>query len=158
MSDTILESPGLSISHVDNTSSESTDSLTPSKVTEKSWLIKKGQVLNSKGRPPGTKNRATIYKEMLETIIRFKDPMTEQKVTRTAIEHVIASQVYEAMNGNTAAQAQVLDRYLGKVDTKVTLAGDGDNPLSIFSKIVHEIVDPQDPIPLIPESEVEMIS
>jgi hypothetical protein len=62
--------------------------------------------------------------------------------SRPVLEHVIASLFASAIEGNTAAQIHVLDRFYGKVTDKVQVSGDTDNPLAVIQKIEMVLVKP----------------
>lgn len=85
---------------------------------------KPGEVRNPKGKPKGTKNRATIFKEFLElkaAKVNFKsldaeslpDGMTlEQAMHFKMIDNVISA-------GDTAAFKEIQDTLHGKITDKV---------------------------------------
>ncbi len=77
--------------------------------------FKKGQSGNPKGREPGSQNRATVYKSLLETRIDVADPRQKGKTLNvTLYEAAALGQIRSAMNGNTNAWKEIQDSLFGK--------------------------------------------
>ena len=54
----------------------------------KSWS--KGESGNPKGRPKGSKNRSTIVRELLEVLLKRKNPLTGEEEWLSAEHHMIS--------------------------------------------------------------------
>lgn len=93
--------------------------------------FKPGQSGNPAGRKPGSRNRQTIVKEMLEAAIhaRFNDiPIIKPVEGETVFENMIAAQIAKALRGDTTAFKELADSGHGKVKDVIehqgTLIGD----------------------------------
>jgi|ERR1051326_1134559 hypothetical protein len=85
-----------------------------------------GQSGNPAGRPEGTKNRATVLKELLEMVSDFTNPLTLQKQTATLETQVLVALVAKAKRGDVTAIREILDTVYGKVSDKQELSGSVD--------------------------------
>lgn len=89
--------------------------------------IKPGEVRNPFGRPVGSKNRATVLKQILESqALKTINKSLASKlgddpdfVPTTIEEQVLASLVLQAISGDVAALKEVQDTVFGKLTDKV---------------------------------------
>lgn len=76
----------------------------------------KGEVRNPKGKPKGTRNRATIYREVLEIAAKANgiaiDTLPPDADMATAIAYSIAMKAYT--DGDVAAAREAFDSAFGK--------------------------------------------
>jgi len=77
--------------------------------------FKKGQSGNLNGRPKGSRNRATLVRELLEIVSTFKNPLTEQSEKLSYAEQIIIAQIAEARKGNVQAFKELMDSAYGKI-------------------------------------------
>ena len=83
---------------------------------------KKGEVRNPKGKPKGTKNKSTIFKEMLASKINGDLTVQEELVTK----------LYEAMkDGDLKAIDLILNGAFGKDKQVVEQTNVNDKPVKI---------------------------
>jgi hypothetical protein len=97
-----------------------------------------GQSGNLKGKPKGTKNRATLLKKWLGAKVTITDPNDPDKQRKVTVEdEVVLSIIQAAKNGSVKAQQLILDSVYGKVTEKVEHSGpDGE---SITAPIANAI-------------------
>lgn len=88
------------------------DNLTP-------W--QKGQSGNPKGRPPGSKNRSTLFKDFLElpAVEAFIAKGLENIPAATIAEQLILAAIVKAQSGDINALKEVMDSAYGKVTDKI---------------------------------------
>jgi len=84
---------------------------------------KPGEIRNPKGKPKGTKNMATVIREILDTKLTLKEhPITKKAgVKMTVREMITLAMVKEAQQGNVSAYKELTDRLEGKVKDKLDL-------------------------------------
>jgi len=75
----------------------------------------KGVSGNPNGRPKGSKNRATLVRELLEIVSTFENPLTEQSEKLSYVEQIIIAQIAEARKGNVQAFKELMDSAYGKM-------------------------------------------
>tara|TARA_R110001606_G_scaffold316908_1_gene463673 strand:+ start:289 stop:627 length:339 start_codon:yes stop_codon:yes gene_type:complete len=77
--------------------------------------IKKGEIRNPNGRPKGSKNRSTVVKELLETILHKQNPIDEfdERKEFTAEEMIVAKHIRQAMEGDVQSAKLILDSAYG---------------------------------------------
>ena len=85
-----------------------------------------GEVRNPMGKPPGTKNRATIAKELLS--VELKAEGLDGVTGKYSAEYLVnAALLKKAMAGDVAAFKELHDTVYGKIADKQELTGkDGD--------------------------------
>lgn len=76
--------------------------------------FKKGQSGNPKGRPRGTRNRATIVKKWLETSERVKNPVTGEMQRLQQQDIMTLALIKEARKGNVKAYTELMNSAYGK--------------------------------------------
>ena len=77
--------------------------------------FKKGQSGNLNGMPKGSRNRATLVRELLEIVSTFENPLTEQSEKLSYVEQIIIAQIAEARKGNVQAFRELMDSAFGKI-------------------------------------------
>lgn len=85
-----------------------------------------------KGRTKGSKNVATMVRQILEAELTFKDKdtgNTETKKTREWMDHSLVRQVIH--NGSVNAYNSLYDRAYGKVPQKSEITGEDGEPINI---------------------------
>jgi len=77
--------------------------------------FKKGESGNPKGRIKGSKNRSTIVKELLETILHKQNPIDEFDENKefTAEQIIMAQHIRQAMEGDVQSAKLILDSAYG---------------------------------------------
>ena len=90
-----------------------------------------------RGRPKGSPNRATVYKNILKlkTPIRQPDGTTKDV---TLYEAIALGQAQSAMKGNTNAWKEIQDTLHGKIADKTEHSGPDGKPIE--AKFIVEIV------------------
>lgn len=84
----------------------------------KPW--KEGQSGNPNGRPKGSKNRATIVREILNALVDEKNDEgkpTGKKIP--AVEAITRAQLIKALSGDPKAYELLMDSSFGKITDKV---------------------------------------
>lgn len=101
--------------------------------------VQKGEIRNPKGKPKGTRDRATIVQEVMNTLIQVADPSNPQLRKKvTLYEAAMMGQFKSAINGNTAAWKEIQDTLHGKQTEKQEITGAEGQPL--FSEMA-EVLD-----------------
>ncbi len=107
---------------------------------------KKGEVRNPNGRKPGTKNRTTIVRQIMEMTGVLPDTILANLTARypamkgkLSIEEIITIQQIDKaiMQQDTAAYKAVMDSAYGT--PKNTLTGPDDGPLQTETVVRHEV-------------------
>lgn len=80
--------------------------------------FKPGQSGNPKGRPKGTRNFSTLFKEALEQIAKETGGDAEREIVLTAIQ--------EAKNGKYAYYKDIIDRIYGTPTQKTDITSGGE--------------------------------
>jgi len=75
--------------------------------------IKKGQVLNPKGRGKGTLNRATVAKQWLAAMESATNPITGELEKLSQEDIITLGQIKKARKGDTAAYKSLMDSCYG---------------------------------------------
>jgi len=104
--------------------------------------VKKGQVLNPKGKPKGTRNRQTIARYWLEVLQSGKNPISGKTEELSQADWVFLALLAKARKGDVPAIKELMDSGYGKIADKsdVKLGGDPENPLTI-QQVKRVIVD-----------------
>lgn len=84
-----------------------------------------GESGNPSGKPEGTKDRATVYRPLLDMVIEVADP-TVKGATKwvTLYEAMALGQIQSAMKGNTRAWQEIQDSLHGKLTDKTEHSGE----------------------------------
>lgn len=86
-------------------------------------MAKPGDVLNPAGKPPGTKDRATVLRPLLDLVIEVADPEKKGATKKvTLYEAAALGQIQSAMKGNTNAWKEIQDSLHGKMADKTELS------------------------------------
>jgi hypothetical protein len=97
-----------------------------------------GEVRNPKGKPKGTKNRATVLKELLGIKMKKPNPLKEGKVEAMTVERLIElALIKKAMNGDVSAMKLVSEKLYGKIPLDINLGGQQENPVVVDKKVTH---------------------
>lgn len=92
---------------------------------------KKGEVRNPNGRPKGSRNRATIYRELLEqaALSKYKkaqakallgeDAKEDDLKQKSIADQVVASLLVSALRGDVSAAKELMDSGFGKLTDKL---------------------------------------
>jgi hypothetical protein len=96
---------------------------------------KKGEVRNPNGRPLGSRNRATVLRELSEVVLNGKS--LDDKEGAFTAEQIAAAAVWrKAMEGDLNAFKEIQDTMYGKVTEKTELTGKDGNPLEVTSTVL----------------------
>lgn len=97
---------------------------------------KKGEVRNPKGKPKGTLNRSTIIRNMIESNLKYVDPITGEEILRPIYEHMTAAMLKEVLSGNVAAFKELMDGGFGKVkdESNVNMRMEGFSIKDIYNE------------------------
>jgi len=106
-----------------------------------------GSKLTVKKKPVGRPSLSDTvpiktFRNFLMANLKHECKLSGEVESRPVLEHVIAALFASAIEGNTAAQIHVLDRFYGKVTDKVQLSGDAENPLASLQRIEMVLVRP----------------
>jgi hypothetical protein len=74
---------------------------------------KKGEIRNPKGKPVGTRNRATIVKHWLEAIKEAKNPITGELEQLPIADQMVLSLIGKALKGDVQAFKELFDSGYG---------------------------------------------
>lgn len=125
---------------------------------------KAGEVRNPNGRPKGSKNRSTIYREFIEqqSVKSFNKRLdaalegcTLINPPRTIEEQIVASVVVSALQGDVGAAREVMDSVHGKIkdETKIehsftrmgTITANGEGGKEVTSvSLTFDVGEPTD--------------
>ena len=86
-----------------------------------------GQSGNPNGRPPGSRNRATLLKKWLLTPIKIENPETKEEIDCTLEDKIALALIQKAIKGNVAAIREIQDTLYGKI--KETIEMQKEQPL-----------------------------
>lgn len=78
---------------------------------------------NPSGRPKGSRNRATIVREWLESTESIKNPISGERQTLDQQDIIVLALIKEARKGNVAAFKELMDSAHGKVTEKIEQSG-----------------------------------
>ena len=90
----------------------------------KEHRFKKGQSGNPNGLPKGTKQLPALIRKCLKQVLEHKDPLSKEKETKEAAEHIVARLIADAMKGNTRSADLLFDRAEGKPEQSVAVSTD----------------------------------
>jgi hypothetical protein len=79
---------------------------------------KPGQSGNPKGKPKGTKNRATALKRFMDLSAKIINPENSKSMDGTIEEKIAAAQIKKALEGDTTAFREIMDSLYGKIPQK----------------------------------------
>lgn len=94
-----------------------------------------GESGNPHGRPPGSKNRATLLKKWLSVSVKIKNDTTGETFEGTMEDKVALSLIKKALKGDVSAIKEIQDTLYGKV--KDVLEIQKEQPLFPDTKNVH---------------------
>jgi len=86
---------------------------------------KKGEVRNPKGKPKGTKNRATILKKWIDVKVKIRDKSnpTLKEVEGTVEDKIALALIQRAMAGDVGAIKEIYDTLYGRTIDKREFEG-----------------------------------
>lgn len=85
----------------------------------------KGEIRNPKGRG-NSKSVKTILDRFLNLTMKQKNPFTQEDENMTVSELMTLKQIANALEGDLQAYKELIDRYEGKIQSKVDVTTDGD--------------------------------
>lgn len=97
--------------------------------------FQKGKSGNPRGKKPGTRNRATVLRALLDIAFEYAHPVTGETVPATVEDAIAAAQVAKAITGDLAAAMWLFDGAHGKLSTGVDLTTNGKDlpaPVQMF--------------------------
>lgn len=101
---------------VNNSKFNKTGFIQMAKKTNQLKPFKKGdERINRNGRPKGSRNRQTIVREWLETVITDTNPLTKQKEQMQLVDFLVLAQIKKALEGNTKSFELLLNSGYGKL-------------------------------------------
>ena len=80
--------------------------------------LKKGDVLNPKGRGKGTLNRSTLLKKWLSVKMDVTRPDTGKKEKMELFDAVTLALIQKALKGDVIAYKEIMDSLHGKITEK----------------------------------------
>lgn len=86
---------------------------------------------NPKGRPKGSRDRATIIREWLNAEESVKNPITGKRQRLSQSDIMTLALVKKARNGDIAAFRELMDGAFGKIPDKQELTGKDGAPMQI---------------------------
>lgn len=90
----------------------------------------KGEVRNPTGRPLGSKNRSTMFKQWLDIKAKFKMPDSDEETEGTVLDKIVVAQINKATNGDTAAFREIMDGVFGKIKDETDVFVEGEVKVS----------------------------
>lgn len=82
----------------------------------------KGETANPNGRPKGTRNRATIVREWLETMESYVNPITKEKERLSQADIITLALINKARKGDVAAYKELMDSCFGKISDQLDMS------------------------------------
>jgi len=81
---------------------------------------KPGEIRNPKGKPKGTKNRATILKKWIKVRVKIKDKSNPllKEITGTVEDEIMLALIHKARSGDVQAIKEINDTLYGKISDK----------------------------------------
>ena len=79
----------------------------------------KGEIRNPKGKPKGTKNRATLLRQWIEANTKVKDPTSGKEIKVTFEDKIELAIILKALKGDVAAYKEIKDTLYGKLAEKI---------------------------------------
>lgn len=101
----------------------------------------KGQSGNPAGKPKGTKNRATILRELMELNLKnaegqdVRHPLDPKKKSIQIEEAVMAALIKKALKGSERAIEMILDSIYGKITENHMIGSDPDAPFQVQQQV-----------------------
>jgi hypothetical protein len=82
---------------------------------------KKGEIRNPKGKPKGTKNRATILKKWIKVKVKIKDKSNPllREITGTVEDEIILALIHKGRSGDVQAIKEINDTLYGKIHDEI---------------------------------------
>ncbi len=99
-------------------------------------LLEKGETANPNGRPKGTRNRATIVREWLETMESYVNPITKEKERLSQADIITLALINKARKGDVAAFKELMDSCFGKIANQIDV-----NDITPIIKVTQEQKD-----------------
>ena len=93
--------------------------------------IQPGEVRNPNGKAKGTVALKTVIKKWLAVKDNFKNPITGNEEKMTTLDVAVLQQLHKAMEGDTAAFKELMDRTEGKAPQSVKLGGEDGGAIPI---------------------------
>jgi hypothetical protein len=100
--------------------------------------FKKGQSGNPKGKEKGTRNRATIFRELMEIETITFNPLTGKKEKMQVQDQMALKQIEKSLEGDTPAFKECFDSLHGKLNDKVEHTGKDGEPLRVIFQNMNE--------------------
>ena len=101
-----------------------------------SW--EKGESGNPNGRPKGSRNRSTIFRQWLEMKRESFNPLTGKKELMEIQDEMVLKQIEKSLEGDTPAFKECMDSGHGKVDQKIEHTGKDGEPLRVIFQNMNE--------------------
>ncbi|MFZ4525665.1 MAG: DUF5681 domain-containing protein [Chlorobium sp.] len=96
-------------------------------IREKNLIpAKKGEIRNPKGKPKGTRNRATIARQFLEIELKTENVLSGQQEMLSVSEIIVMAQAKAAIEGSLKACEWLFDNAYGKQSENSTVTIDAD--------------------------------
>jgi hypothetical protein len=104
--------------------------------------FKKGESGNPNGRPKGSRNKSTMYRDILEIMESMTNPLTGDVQNLSLAERLIIVQALKGLDGDFNAYRDLMDSAYGKnPDTaKVDHTTNGDK----IESVIVQYVKPKD--------------
>lgn len=99
-------------------------------------VAEKGETANPNGRPKGTRNRATIVREWLETMESYVNPITKEKERLSQADIITLALISKARKGDVAAFKELMDSCFGKIANQIDV-----NDITPIIKVTQEQKD-----------------
>jgi hypothetical protein len=87
--------------------------------------IEKGKVMNPHGRPKGSLNRSTVYRQWLELLTTAEVPETGEIIELTIMDKVVLKQIEKALKGNTKSFNALMDGAFGRIQGEAPIIEEG---------------------------------
>lgn len=98
-------------------------------------LFQKGKSGNPKGKPKGTRNRATVLRELLDLVVDGKHPVSGDNIKLTQEQLMGIKIIQEAIEkGNVQAFNAVMDSVYGKPKSDDNLNVTGNSVSVVIKK------------------------
>jgi len=99
-------------------------------------LPKKGEISNPKGKAPGTRNRATILKQISKVRVTIENPLTKEEETQPAEIMMNYALYAKALSGDVQTIKEINDTLYGKITEKTDVTTGGEKLNITFTR--HE--------------------
>jgi hypothetical protein len=100
--------------------------------------FEKGKSGNPNGRPKGSKNRLTLFREKMELVRKSYNSLTGKNEEMEIQEEMVIRQIEKALEGDTAAFNVCIDSLHGKLNDKVEHTGKDGEPLRVIFQNMNE--------------------